>query len=142
MVGLDKTRHFLSSNSLDTHPDTAPLLGGGPHPPLRALYFPRRSRPAPITTVNTGQRPREGGVVWKSFKDSVTLVVDAQKPGPLPWWGGKCGDARGARPSKAQAGVWRRVRLRAFGEELSRSVGFLEDICHSSRSGERPPYPG
>lgn len=49
--------------------------------------------------------PAREGVVWKRFKNSVTLGVGAQKPGPLPLLGGRCGDARGARPSQAQAGV-------------------------------------
>lgn len=63
------------------------------------------------------------GVDWKSFKGSVILGVDAQMPRPLPQWGGNYGDAGGARRSKAQAGVWPRVRLRASREETSRLVG-------------------
>lgn len=63
------------------------------------------------------------GVAWKSFKGSAILGVDAQMPRTLPQWGGKYGDAGGARRSKAQAGVWPRVRLRASREETSRLVG-------------------
>lgn len=134
-MGLDKTTHSPSSSS--GHSPRRRPSPGRRHPP----GAPRALLPLPLASCSDYNSkhwtaaPAREGVVWKSFKDSVTLGVDAQKPGPLPWWGGECGDARGVRPSKAQAGVW----LRASGEEMSRLVGFLEDICHSSRSRERPP---
>lgn len=96
-----------------------------PWPPpaaRRALLPPPLAFCSDYSRKHWAAAPAREGVVWKSFKDSVTLGVDAQKLGPQPRWGGKCGDARGARPSKARAGVWPQVRLRTSGEEISSLV--------------------
>lgn len=128
MVGLDKGSRTPSS-TVDTQPPAA--LSQAVAPALSSACY---TAPAACVLLRLQQykhwaaAPAREGVMWKSFRDSVTLWVEAQKPGRLPRWGGKCGDARGARPRKAQAGVWPRVRLRSRGEKASELVGIKRSL--------------
>lgn len=97
-----------------------PALALAPLAAPRASLPPRLASCSGYSSKHWAAAPVTEGVDWKPFKDSVVLEVDAQMPRPLLRWGGKYGDAGGARRSKAQAGAWLRVRRRAPREETSR----------------------
>lgn len=94
MVSLDKARRAPSSHSLDTQtPPPPPPRQCSAHGAPRALFPLPLVSSSDYSSKHWAAAPPREGVVWKSFKDSVTLGVDAQKPEPLPRWGRKCRDA-------------------------------------------------
>ena len=69
---LEKNRRALPSHPSGHSPKHRPLPGRGPHPALGALHSSRRSRPALIKAVNTGQRPPRGRGLFGSGLKTVS----------------------------------------------------------------------
>lgn len=122
-VRLEKNRRALPSHPSGHSPRRRPLPGRGPHPALGALHSPRRSRPALITAVNTGQRPPRGrGLFGSGLKTVSPWGWVPRSPGLCHCWVGGVGTPEA--PGQARL----RLEFRLFGlqslrKEISRLVG-------------------